>query len=210
MMHAVEMLKPDDPPLKRSKEPCGLWCCCVFTIALLIRLLCLVAGGVQTAMGGYTFFMIVGTKDKSAVNILQLTVIGIFGLMTGVMILYAELRNRWTRKSLKVFIFLCNGLARGLVYILVGCINIPIPFKVKLGIEITAMYIGFFIIGAGFLSLIFWAFTWRRKRLMHRNDIAAHQISEHKTQIYELFEQKQTADPKQQKGDVEMKPVQEA
>ncbi|GAM19897.1 hypothetical protein SAMD00019534_030720, partial [Acytostelium subglobosum LB1] len=211
MMHAVgEIFKPDEPPLERTKEKCGFFCCVLFTFKLFVRLICLVAGAAQCAMGGYTFYNIANTKTKTIENYIQLSVIGFFAVVTGLAILFAEIRNRWTKKTLRVMIFIANGLARGFVYILIGCIDIPIPFKFW---KVTAMHVGVGIIGCGVLSIITFLVSWRRKRQRKNKDIATAQDKTKKTQLYDLFEREDSLKEQITKDgnekDLEMQPVQE-
>ncbi|EFA79087.1 hypothetical protein PPL_07912 [Heterostelium album PN500] len=214
MMHAVgEIFQPNEPPLERSKEPCGFVCCLLFSFKIFVRIFCLICGIAQCGMGAWSFYSMATTNDHSIQSYLQYAVIGFYGILSGLMIIYAEIRNRWTRKAIRVFIFLANGLARGLVYFLIGVVNVPIPItimKIKL---LTARYIGFVIIGGGLLSILSFLLGWRRKRLRKNYDLTVAQEKAKKTQIYELFEQ--TEDDKKKTDinkdkDLEMQNFEEA
>eukprot|EP01132_Coremiostelium_polycephalum_P006086 gene6086-7584_t len=208
MMHAIgEIFKPEEKPIKRARDKCGFTCCLVWSFKTIVRVVCIIAGALQTGMGGYVFYSISSTKDKSVKNYLQLSVIGIYACLTGLMILFAESRTRWTRRAVKVFIFLCNGLARGLVYLIIGGVDVPIPFKVFF---VTSLYIGLVVVLGGILSIFEFLFTWRRNRARMNKAIATRQEENKKTQLYDLFEKEDSFNKNKLQEELEMKPMEEA
>ncbi|GAM19081.1 hypothetical protein SAMD00019534_022560 [Acytostelium subglobosum LB1] len=210
MMHQVgDIFQAEEAPLERSKNECGVCCFLIYTLKIFVRLLCLVCGCVQIAMGGFTFYNLSFTRDHSIQNYIQLTVIGAYGVITGFTMLFAEARNKWTRSHIKVLVVLANGLSRGFIYLLIGGLDIPIPFKFRF---LKAIYIGAAIMGAGMLSIIAYLVAFRRNRLRKNDDIARKQEKQKRMFIYDIFEkeiedEKNGASAPLEMGKVEMKQV---
>ncbi|KAF2071037.1 hypothetical protein CYY_007635 [Polysphondylium violaceum] len=221
MMHALgSIFKPEDKPLKVERDKCSFSCCLIWSFKTFVRLICFIMGCAQTAMGAYIFYTLSTTKDHAVKNYLALAVTGFYGVLTGVIIIFSETRTRWTRKAVKVFIFLCTGLARGLVYILFGAINTPIKMDLKIGtFDRIPVLIGMGVVAGGILSIIEFCLTYRRNRHRLNDAIAKNQEETKKTQLYDLFEKEDAhgnkippntkeKDPHFQ--DLEMQPIEEA
>ncbi|KYR00302.1 hypothetical protein DLAC_03471 [Tieghemostelium lacteum] len=223
MMHAIgDLFKPDEKPLEIPRDTCGFTCCLIWTFKSFVRTFCLIVGFVQLAFGGYVFYQVSDansykTKSETIVQTyLRLCAIGIFAVLSGLLIIFAESRTRWTRRAVKVFIILCTGLARGLIYIVIAAVDIGIPFEVKLvklPIPINSKLIGAAVAAAGLLSIIEYLLTWRRNRLRFNKTVSEHQEKTKKTQLYDLFERDEpikkppSKDPIQDQMDLEMQPV---
>ncbi|KAK5584300.1 hypothetical protein RB653_005908 [Dictyostelium firmibasis] len=224
MMHALgDLFKPEEKEIKMDRDKCSGACVAIWTWKTIVRVICLIAGGVQVFMGGYVFYSISFTKDHSVQNYLSLSVVGFYACLTGLLIIFAETRTRWTRRAVKVFVFLCNGLSRGIIYILIGAIDqSPIPFKFLN--YITSMHIGLVCIAGGVVSIVEFLVTYRRNRARLNEAIASHQQQTKGTELYDLFEREDFNNPENavaydmEKGkdpnyihqDLEMQPVQEA
>ncbi|EGC28226.1 hypothetical protein DICPUDRAFT_93359 [Dictyostelium purpureum] len=223
MMHALgDLFKPEEKEITMERDHCSSGCCVIWTWKVFVRIICLLAGILQTAMGGWVFYTIGSTKTKTVENYLQLSVIGFYCCLTGLMIVFAESRTRWTRRAVKVFVFFCNGLARGLIYILVGAVD-QAPLNVEVfGVENVHRYVGLVCIAGGLVSIGEFLMTFRRNRARLNKAIARHQEETKGTQLYDLFERddpvrmdnpsimEKEKDPNYIHQDLEMQQVQEA
>jgi len=100
-------------------------------------------------------------ESDSLLNAIQ----GTFLALAGLCILSAELRNRWTSKrGVKVFVFLESWGGRGVFYLIVGALNIPIKVKVMNISYATGLEFGGAVALSGILSIALFPFFFNLNR----------------------------------------------
>lgn len=153
---------------KASKPPKVRGHICLYFFMILVRFYCAIAGFAELGYGGWIFYntATVVVPTKVPLDIVAGIATGGFLLIAGLAILFAELRTRWTaQRSVKVFVFLGSWVGRGLFYLAIALLNLPIQVEVynlKLvqGKEFAA------VVGlAGLLSLIMHPFFWHLERI---------------------------------------------
>jgi len=149
---------------------------CLYFTAGVVRLICVAAGLAELGYGGWILYQEKNFKQfgsDALLNVIQ----GIFLVLAGVTILFAELRTRWTTKrTVKVFVFLESWGGRGVFYLILGALNIPIKVKVLNISYATGLEFGGLVAFAGILSISVFPFFYNLAR--RRDEV--HQIWETK------------------------------
>eukprot|EP01112_Ceratiomyxa_fruticulosa_P007405 TRINITY_DN1918_c0_g1_i2.p1 TRINITY_DN1918_c0_g1~~TRINITY_DN1918_c0_g1_i2.p1 ORF type:complete len:252 (-),score=54.17 TRINITY_DN1918_c0_g1_i2:136-891(-) len=148
---------PDKPPKVRGH-------CCLYFAAALVRLVCIIAGFAELGYGGWICYQEKNYKGFTSDSLLN-GIQGIFLLLAGLAILFAEFRNRWTTKrTVKVFVFLESWGGRGVFYLILGALNIPIKVKVMNISYATGLEFGGLTALGGLLSISLFPFFYNLGR----------------------------------------------
>eukprot|EP01113_Clastostelium_recurvatum_P004315 TRINITY_DN118_c0_g1_i2.p1 TRINITY_DN118_c0_g1~~TRINITY_DN118_c0_g1_i2.p1 ORF type:complete len:238 (-),score=41.95 TRINITY_DN118_c0_g1_i2:205-918(-) len=163
---------PIKPPKVRGS--CFLYFCIV-----LVRFYCLIAGIVELGYGGWCLYQIYadekqfrrGPIDKIFVPALLQAVIGLFLILVGLCIVAGELRTRWTTtRAIKVIVFLGSYMGRGVFYLCVAMLNMPISVEVYSTkfqgkpFVVAGQLIAVVLALAGLLSILMHPFVWQLER----------------------------------------------
>lgn len=153
---------------KASKPPKIRGNICLYIVMIFVRFYCLIAGLAELGYGGWIFYQtaVDVVPTKIPLNILAGIATGGFCCLGGLAIMFAECRTRWSsRRGVKVFVFLGSWIGRGVFYLVIALLNLPIKVEVYNLKQVTGQEFAAVVGLAGILSICMHPFFWHLERI---------------------------------------------